>query len=105
MIDANPLRRVKDCVQALSGSNFFSYLDLNSGYWQVAIKPEDKEQTAFATTMGLFQFIVMTFGLANAPVTFERLIENVLRGLQWEISLSYMDEIISQCKIIPEGLK
>ena len=59
------------------------------------MKDSDKEKTAFATSMGLYQFTVMSFGLANAPSTFEWLMENVLRGLQWVICLLYMVDIIS----------
>ena len=103
--DAYPLPRVDDLIEALAGTKFFSSLDLNSGYWQVGMKPEDKEKTAFATTMGLFQFTVMSFGLANAPSTFERLMENVLRGLQWEECLLYMDDIIVPSKTIQQGLE
>ena len=102
--DAYPLPRVDDCIDALSGSKYFSSLDLNSGYWQVAMKPEDKDKTAFATTMGLYQFTVLSFGLANAPSTFERLMENVLRGLQWVECLLYMDDIIVPSKTVSEGL-
>ena len=103
--DAYPLPRVDDCIDSLSGAKFFSSLDLNSGYWQVGMKPEDKEKTAFATTMGLYQFTVMSFGLANAPSTFERLMENVLRGLQWEECLLYMDDIIVPSRTIEQGLE
>jgi hypothetical protein len=85
----------------LSGAKYFSSLDLNSGLWQVGMKPEDKEKTAFATTVGLFQFTVMSFGLA----TFERLMENVLRGLQWEECLLYMNDIIVPSKSVADGLE
>ena len=103
--DAYPLPRVDDCIDALSGAKFFSSLDLNSGYWQVGMKEEDKEKTAFCTTMGLYHFSVMSFGLVNAPSTFERLMENVLRGLQWVECLLYMDEIIVPCTTVEEGLE
>lgn len=101
--DAYPIPRVGDCIDALSGSKYFGSLDLNSGFWQVGMSPEDKEKTAFATTMGLYQFTVMSFGLANAPSTFERLMENVLRGLQWVECLLYMDDIIIPSKSVDEG--
>ena len=102
--DAYPLPRVDDCIDSLSGAKYFSSLDLNSGYWQVGMSDADKEKTAFATTMGLYQFSVMSFGLANAPSTFERLMENVLRGLQWEECLLYMDDIVVPCSTVSEGL-
>ncbi|KAK3083689.1 hypothetical protein FSP39_001513 [Pinctada imbricata] len=92
--DAYPLPRVDECLDSLSDSIWFSCLDLNSGFWQIAMANEDKEKTAFSTSQGLFQFTVMPFGLANSPSTFERLMENVLGGLQWEKCLVYMDDII-----------
>ena len=92
--DAYPLPRIDDTLDALSGSMFFSTLDLYSGYWQVEMDPADKEKTAFATKQGLFQWKVMPFGLCNAPATFERLMELVLTGLNWKICLIYLDDII-----------
>ena len=65
--------------------------------------PKDQQKTAFSTCIGLYKFNFMPFGLVNAPATFERLMETVLRGLQWEECLLYMDDIIvasdsiSQC--------
>ena len=92
--DAYPIPRIDDSLDALSGSQFFSTLDLVSGYWQVDVHPKDKEKTAFGTHMGLFQFRKMPFGLCNAPSTFERLMERVLKGLQWHICLLYLDDIV-----------
>ncbi|GBM66381.1 Retrovirus-related Pol polyprotein from transposon 412 [Araneus ventricosus] len=69
--DSYPLPRIDDTLDALNGSQWFSTLDLKSGYWQVEIQPEDKEKTAFTTGQGLWQCKVMPFGLRNAPATFE----------------------------------
>ncbi|GBM02203.1 Transposon Ty3-I Gag-Pol polyprotein [Araneus ventricosus] len=93
--DSYPLPRIVDTLDALNGSQWFSTLDLKSGYWQVKIQPEDKEKTAFTTGQGLWQFKVMPFGLCNAPATFEILMETVLRGLTSEACLVYLDEIIT----------
>lgn len=95
--DAYPLPRIDECLDSLSGMKWFSCLDLNSGFWQIGMAPEDKEKTAFATSLGLYQFTVMPFGLTNSPSTFERLMEDVLRGLQWEECLLYLDDIIVHC--------
>ena len=54
----------------------------------------DRHKTAFATRPGLSEFRVMPFGLKGAPATFERLMETVLAGLQWDICLIYLDDVI-----------
>ena len=78
--DAYPLPRIDDTLDMLAGKKWFSTLDLASGYWQVSLSPDARCKTAFATHSGLFQFRVMPFGLCNAPVTFERLMDRVLQG-------------------------
>ncbi|VDI48844.1 Hypothetical predicted protein [Mytilus galloprovincialis] len=102
--DSYPIPRVDECLDSLAGGKFFGSMDLNSGFWQIGMAPEDKEKTAFLTSLGLYQFTVMPFGLANSPSTFERLMENVLRGLQWKELLLYMDDIISISSTFEEGL-
>ena len=92
--DAYPLPRIDTTLDTLSGSQWFSTLDLISGYWQVHIEESDRPKTAFCTTEGLFQFRVMPFGLCNAPATFQRLMDLVLSGLQWEHCLVYLDDVI-----------
>ena len=62
-------------------------------------------KTAFSTCLGLYQFTVMPFGLANSPSTFERLMENVLRGLHWEECVVYMDDIIVPAFTFQEELE
>ena len=103
--DAYPLPRIDECLDSLSDACWFSTMDLNSGFWQIEMSQDDKEKTAFVTTLGLFQFRVMPFGLVNAPSTFERLMECVLKGLQWTECLVYMDDIISYSHTFDEGLK
>lgn len=78
---AYPLPRVDECLDSLSNSKWFSSMDLNSGFWQIAMAPEDKEKTAFNTSLGLYQLTLMPFGLVNSPSTFERLMEHILQGL------------------------
>ena len=92
--DSFPLPRIDDCLDCLDGSSYFSTLDLQSGYWQVEVKESDREKTAFRTRSGLFEYNVMPFGLSNAPSTFERCMELVLKGLQWKTLLIYLDDVI-----------
>ena len=89
--DAYPLPHINETIKTLSGAGWFSTLDLASGYWQVSVAPEDRPKTAFTTRKGLFQWRVMPFGLSNAPATFSRLMELVLRGLNWEHCMVYLD--------------
>ena len=93
--DAYPLPRIDDTLDMLAGKQWFSTLDLASGYWQVSLSREARAKTAFAMHSGLFQFRVMPFGLCNAPATFERLMDRVLQGLRWSRCLVYLDDIIS----------
>ncbi|GFU95480.1 hypothetical protein TNCV_4788151 [Trichonephila clavipes] len=73
---------------------FFSSMDLRSGYWQIEIDEVDREKTAFITPEGLYEFKVMPFGLCNAPATFERMMDNLLRHFKWTMCLCYLDDII-----------
>ena len=100
--DAHPLPRVDDTLDSLSGAQWFSTIDLASGYWQVEVAEEDKEKTAFSTPFGLFQFHTMPFGLCNAPSTFQRLMERVLTGLHWSTCLVYIDDIILFSRTVQE---
>ena len=92
--DAYPLPRVDETLDSLGGAQYFSTLDLASGYWQVKVDPSDRPKAAFSTPQDHFEFTVMPFGLCNAPATFQRLMEYVLAGLQWEHCLVYLDDII-----------
>jgi len=103
--DSYHLPRIDDCLDALARCKWFSTLDLCSGYWQVAMSEEDKPKTTFTTGNGLYQFTVMSFGLCNAPATFERLMEKVLSGLPWKVCLLYLDDIIVHGREFGEAIK
>ena len=92
--DAYPLPRIDETIDNLTGSKFFTTLDLLSGYWQVGLTEAARQKSAFVTRSGLYLWNVMPFGLCNAPATFERLMETVLRGLQWETCLVYLDDVV-----------
>jgi transposase InsO family protein len=92
--DVYPLPRIDDCLDALSGSTWFSTFDLRAGYHQVRVAEEDRDKTSFATREGTFQFRKMPFGLSCAGATFQRLMDIVLSGLNHECCLVYLDDII-----------
>ena len=92
--DSYPLPRIDESLDTLRGAKWFSTLDLQSGYFQVEMDPKDAKKTAFTTICGLYQFKVMSFGLCNAPATFERMMEVILSGLQLETCLLYIDDVI-----------
>ena len=64
-----PLPRIEDLFNQLAGSAVFSKIDLRTGYHQLKIKPEDVPKTAFRTRYGHYEFLVLSFGLTNAPAS------------------------------------
>ena len=92
--DVFPLPLVDDCLDTLAGLVWFSKLDANSAYWQVKIKEEDRKKTAFITKYRLFEHVKMGFGLCNAPATYARVMNLVLRGLNWKTVLAFLDDIL-----------
>jgi len=92
--DVYPLPRIETCLDTLSGSAWYSTFDLRSGFHQVKVHPRDANKTTFTCHKGTFRFTKMPFGLCNAPATFQRLMDTVLMGLNFDICLAYLDDII-----------
>ena len=92
--DVYPLPLVEYCVDTLSDNIWFSKLDAIWDYWQVNLQEEDRRKTAFITKYGLYEFVKMPFGLCNSPSTFSRVINLVLRGLNWKTALAFLDDIV-----------
>lgn len=89
-----PLPLVDECQDTLTGNLWFSKLDANWAYLQIKVKNSDKEKPAFITKYGMFQFNRMGFGLCNAPSTYSRVMNLVLRGLHWKTVLAFLDDIL-----------
>ncbi|UYV84377.1 hypothetical protein LAZ67_X001970 [Cordylochernes scorpioides] len=102
--DVYPLPRIDDTLDSLKGAKFYSSMDLRSGYWQIEVDEADREKTAFITPDGLYEFLVMPFGLCNAPATFERMMDKILKGLKWTMALCYLDDIVVYSKSFSEHL-
>lgn len=92
--DVYSLPRVNETVEALHGSQWFTSLALRSVYWQLGVAEQDRAKTAFATRRGLFQFKRMPFGLCNAPITFQWLMDCVLRGQTWICCRVNLNDVI-----------
>jgi len=90
-----PLPNINDTLDSLGTTKpqYFSTLDLASGYWQINLSEKSKEKSAFITQDGLYEFNVMPFGLHNAPATFQRAMHEIFRGLHWKFILIYLDDI------------
>lgn len=92
--DKFPIPNIDNILDKLGRAQYFSTIDLAKGFHQIIVKEEDRLKTAFSTPYGHYEFVRMPFGLKNAPATFQRLINYVLRDLINKICVVYLDDIL-----------
>ena len=103
--DSFPLPRIDDIFATLRKSKFFTSIDLKSGYHNISVAPQDRENTAFCTRTSLYQFNVMPFGISSAPAIFQRMINRVLHGIEGKYSMAYLDDILVFSKTFEDHIE
>lgn len=91
--NASRIPNIEEIIEAMGHSTVFSSLDLFSGYWQVGMREDDIEKTAFGTKFGNYEYLVMPFGLTNAPATFQTMMEKILEPLLFRSAIVFIDDI------------
>ena len=90
-----PLPDIQEALESMVGSAHFSSMDFKSGFWQIKMAPESQQYTAFMVgNLRFYEFTHMPFGLCNAPVTFQHLMQNTLGKLNLTYCVIYLDDVI-----------
>jgi hypothetical protein len=102
--DRYPLPRIDDQLDRLGRGNFFTSLDMASGFHQIPVDSESVHKTAFVTPDGHFEYLRMPFGLANAPAIFQRSINDSLGKLKYTIAIVYVDDVLIPSETVEQGI-
>lgn len=103
--DKYPMPEISNILDQLGGNQYFTTLDLASGFHQIKMNPRDVEKTAFSVNQGKYEFVRMPFGLKNAPAIFQRAMDDVLREHIGKICYVYMDDVVVFGKTLEEATK
>ena len=102
-ISIHPLLKIDEMYAKLKGAKVFSTIDLRSGYHHIALGKDSRAKTAFVTPFGKYKFLMVPFGLAQAPAYLQLLVNKVLEGLSY--AMTYLDDIITFSKNEVEHLE
>lgn len=95
IVDDNfPLPNITDILDSLSGSMYFTHLDLNQGYYQVSLNPKSRKYTAFSTSSGQYQLKRLPMGLKTSSCNFSRVMSIAMSGLTYDKCFIYLDDLI-----------
>lgn len=92
--DAYPMPLIEDCLNMCKGAKFLSIVDVQDAYHHILMEPDSRAITAFVTNEGLFEWHVMPFGLSNAPATFQRHVDTILRPHIGKTCAAFFDDIV-----------
>jgi predicted nucleotidyltransferase len=103
--DSYPLPNIQLIFDSIGHSRWFTTMDLLSGFWQIMIKPEHRHKTAVITSRGLYEFVVMAFGLCNAPATFQRLMDAIVLPEYRDFIQTYIDDVLTHSMTFDDHLQ
>ncbi|GBG88949.1 hypothetical protein CBR_g48559 [Chara braunii] len=103
--NAGPLPRIDDLLERLGGAKYFSKLNLKLGYHQISIRPNGRYTSAFKTRYGHSEWVVIPFGLTNAPTTFQATMTNEFRAMLDRFVLVYLDDILVYSRSLEDHLE
>ncbi|GBG64382.1 hypothetical protein CBR_g41583 [Chara braunii] len=100
--NAEPLPCIDDLLDLVQGCRYFSKIDMKSGHHEIAIRPESQHKTAFQTRYGLYEFVVMPFGLCNAPGTFQHAMNKIFHDYLDKFVIVYLDDTLIFSRTVEE---
>ena len=103
--NSTPLPRIDECLDRMHGASWFTSLDLRSGYHQIRIKDSDIPRSAFNTRYGKWEFLVLPFGLSNAPPSYQSWMNNILKDCIDRFALIYLDDCCIYSKTLQEHIE